>query len=240
MSRVSSIALSFICALILGGASASLAAPITIFSENFDRYSSFPSEIPIGDKVNAGIPEISEGADKFWYAARFRAGDGTIDSDLAVQKTGGPGDMTPVGRVEDKVALIFKIDTESFTNVNLQFDWRTYQGQSGHFFVAGYHVGDDLGLDTTTNRYKDLLWTSFTEVVRKSPTDTFTHESVTLPSGVKSLYVALWYDDGEKHYGKVDNISVTGTSAIPLIIPEPSMLGSLGLLVLSLARGRRA
>ena len=35
----------------------------TLFWEDFEGYSHFPSQIPLGDPVNVGLPEISEGAD---------------------------------------------------------------------------------------------------------------------------------------------------------------------------------
>src|SRR5262245_7668620 len=83
----------------------------SLFWEDFERYTSFPSQIPQGDPVNVGLPEISEGAKQLWYAARFeapasRCSDGTLGCDLTVQRFGGTGNLSHVARFEDDGGLL--------------------------------------------------------------------------------------------------------------------------------------
>ena len=199
-----------------------------LFSETFNGYTSFPSQIPSGDYVNTGLPQISEGANAFWYGARFQSGSGTIDSDLAVQKVGGSGNNTPVGRFEDDAGIVLRINTTGYENVNLTFDWRTFLAETTDRFTVGYHVGDNLGFDTGANRYRDLTgtWsTSWTQLLSASANNYFTTQSFALPDNVGPVYVAFWMNNGEGDYGKLDNVVITGT----LLIPEPST-GSLMLL----------
>jgi hypothetical protein len=191
-----------------------------LFSETFNGYTNFPSQIPSGDYVNPGLPVVSEGANAFWYGVRFQTGTGTIDSDLAVQKVGGSGDATPVGRFEDDAGLVLRIDTTGYENVNLAFDWRTFLAESSDRFTVGYHVGDDLGFDTSANRYRDLTgtWpTSWTQLLSASASNAFSSENFALPSNAGPIYVAFWMNNGEGDYGKLDNVLITGT----LSIPEP-------------------
>jgi hypothetical protein len=215
------------------------AAADTIFWEDFDGYTSFPSQVPSGDYVNPGIPEIVEGADEFWYGGRFEVFDnGTIDQDLGVQKCGDfvgrncqlsyPGNNTPVGRFEDEAGLLFRIDA-GYTAVTLEFDWRTFSTGTGDRVVVGYHVGDDLGFDTGANRYRDFITDDFggdnaaaeawwaaewTEIVRGN-SGSFQHVVESLPDD-EVIWVAFWLDNGEGDYGKIDNVHVQGT-----LIPEP-------------------
>jgi hypothetical protein len=202
----------------------------TIFSEDFDGYTSFPAEIPAGDPVNPGIPKISEGADYDWYAARFEQADSTcsvgLDCDVAVQKFGGGGNSTPVGRVEDDVGLLFRIDTTDLVDVVLSFDWRTFSASSGDQLVAGYYLGDIPAPLFGTTRSADLRftaysWANWVELERQNAHNTFTHQEFDLPEDAGIVWVALWLDDGEGDYAKFDNIQVSAT-ANP--IPEPSTL----------------
>lgn len=220
MRRFSTI--QFGCAILamLGVIASTHGAPVLLFSENFNGYTHFPVAIPAGDPVNLGIPEVSEGAQKFWYAGRFQGGEGTIDSDLAVQKWGSNLNETPSARFEDGAGLIFRIDTTGFANILLDFDWRTFATQPVNRFVVGYHVGDDLGLTTTTNRLLTLDWTKWTELLRSPRVDAFRHEQFSLPSNVGPVYVAFWIQSVETQYGKIDNIAVNAGSIV--VIPEPA------------------
>jgi hypothetical protein len=197
-----------------------------LFDETFDGYTSFPNQNPHADWVNPGIPEISEGADEFWYGVRFLApDDGTINQDLAVQEFGGSGNSTPVGRMEDNAGLVLRVDTTGYENVNLAFIWRTFLAESGDRLRVGYYVGDDLGFDTGANRFLDLTgaWSSWTQLMSASASSSFQSESFALPDNAGPVYVAFWLKNGEGDFGKVDNVLITGT----LLIPEPSVVSLL-------------
>jgi hypothetical protein len=227
----------------------------TLFGETFDGYTSFPSQIPSNDYVNKGIPEISEGADQLWFGARFQTGDGTVDSDLFVQKfgdwtgntPGSYGNVTPVGRFEDDAGLILRINTAGYTEVTLDFDWRTFSTGSGDKVTVGYFVGE-VGFNTGANRYMDLTttgsnsayaWTSWTQLMSKEDGGyPFDHETFTLSAAdnAGTVYVAFWLNNGEGDYGKVDNVFITGN---PIVVPEPTAL-SLGLIgILALVARRK-
>ena len=230
-------------------------ATITLFWEDFDGYTYFPDEHPKYDYNNAGIPKISEGADEIWYGGRFEAyDDGTINQDLAVQQYGGYPNYTPVGRVEDEAGLLFNISTIGLTDVKLSFDYRTFHTDRGDKLVAGFFVGDlDFGTCLGEGKpgcFRDFLNEDFggdhnaavqwwedewVEIVRgkgswKSITD------YALPEGEENIWVAFWLDDGEKDFGKIDNIHVYAT-----VIPEPisSVLYLLGGGALAALRKRK-
>jgi MYXO-CTERM domain-containing protein len=228
----------------------------TLFWEDFEGYSYFPNQIPLGDPVNSGLPEISEGADELWFGARFQSpysacSGGSVGCDTAVQKYGGSTNPSRVARVSDEAALLFSVDTTDFENVVLSFDWRTFSASSGDKLVAGFFAGD-IGLDVFgSDRSADLLtgpyaWSNWTELVRQSRHDNFTANSFALPSDVGTIWVAFWLDD-EGHrdstgdYGKVDNVHVAGTAIAPPPVPEPSLalLALAGAAALA-ARSRRS
>ncbi len=143
--------------LLLGFSAANNAQAVSLFSENFEGYTSFPTFDPFLDPVNSGIAKLSEGAQQTWYGARFEdtsSGNGTvssIDGDLAVQKFGGlfTTNNTHTGRVADDAGMLFKISTVGYSSVNLNFDWRTFQSETTDRLVVGYHVGSiaDFGGD---------------------------------------------------------------------------------------------
>lgn len=119
------------------------ASAATLFAENFEGYTSFPSQAPSGDYINAGIARVSEGAQGVWYAGRFEKPDGgSIDSDLAIQKYGGGSNMSHTGRVEGDAGMLFQLNTVGYANVALSFDWRTFQAETNDRFVVGYYVGN--------------------------------------------------------------------------------------------------
>ncbi|HEU4430491.1 MAG TPA: PEP-CTERM sorting domain-containing protein [Myxococcota bacterium] len=231
--------------------SAQSGSAVTLFSEDFDGYTSFPVQYPSGDYVNPGLPNMAEGADETWYGARFEGLLGgtplSIDSDLAVQRFGdsfdgtGPGNQTPVGRFEDDAGLILQVSTVSFTSAMLEFDWRTFSTSTSDLVRVGYFASatpipftlysGSHYLDARTGPY---AWSNWTELMVDGQQGTFEHESFSLPTGVAYLYVALWMDDGEGDFGKLDNVVVTA-------LPEPTtgLLLALGLAGVA-ARRRRA
>jgi hypothetical protein len=230
-------AMVLIAAIVLVAASATASAD-TLFWEDFNGYTSFPSENPPGDPVNLGLPQVSEGADEIWCGGRFEAPDsGTIDSDLAVQKVGGgtPSNSTPVGRAEDDAGLLFHVSTLNLEDATLEFDWRTFLADTGDRLKVGYYIGT---LTFDANRFHDWYadfgqvgaenwWAnSWTQLLSASANNNFTHQSYPLPIGEADIWIAFWLDNGEGDFAKIDNVNVYGTP----VIPEPStwLLGVMG------------
>ena len=213
---------------------ASSADGLTIFSESFDGYSSFPDERPEDDLVNLGLPLVAEGADETWFAGRFRepeteCGGGGVDCELAVQRRGGHDNSTPVGRFEDGAGLLFQIDTAGLTDVLLGFDWRSFASPEEDERVVGYFVGaNPVGADDFVD------WSPFTELLRLGRNTEWTHHEFALPENAGTVWVAFWHDGGNNDYTKLDAVTVTG------VVPEPAALAMLcaGLLGLA-AWGRR-
>lgn len=200
-------------------------AAVTLFSETFDGYTYFPSQIPSGDYVNQGLPKqtptSTEGSDEYWYGGRFQSGGGTIDSDLFVQKVGGGTNSTPVGRFEDDAGLLFHISTVGYDVATLSFDWRTFLAETTDKFIVGYYAGN---INFTSDYYDFNTtapnWSAWTQLLAASGSNAWNDESYNLPVGQSSLWVAFWINDGEGDYGKVDNVLVMGTP----VIPEPSSI----------------
>jgi hypothetical protein len=214
-----------------------------LFSEDFDGYTHFPQFDPLLDPVNKGLPELSEGADEPWFGARFETPDsackdGTIACDLAVQKFGGSGDWTPVGRFADDAGLLFQVDTTGFEDVVLSFAWRTFLADSGDDLVAGYFVGEiplsvfgsDRTADFTAGPH---AWSNWVQLVSEPSHNSFTEHEFALPSDAGVIWIALWLDNGNHDYGKVDDVHVSGA---PITVAEPALLVLVGA---ALAAARR-
>lgn len=140
-------------ALLLGLSGISSAQAVTVFSENFEGYTSFPTSSGSNAR-NDGIPmKLAEGAQEAWYAARFQTGSGgsntgtmaEIEKDLAVLTNGGGSNTTNVGRFEDDAGLLFKLNTTGLDSVNLSFNWATANTSSTDKLVVGYHIGPISG-----------------------------------------------------------------------------------------------
>lgn len=251
------------------------AATTTLFEENFEGYTSFPTlvatftGVPAGhptagtvqERINPGIPKLSEGAQGVWYGARFATGTGTIDSDLSVQNYGSinrPDDpnrnYTHTARFEDDAGLAFRVSTAGYTNVQLSFAWRTYNVESTDVLRVGYRTSNP-GFGTcagegTAGCFATLTsgagawanWTGLTlsDASPKGNSNNWVLESFALPANQNQLWVAFWLDDGAGDIGKIDNIRVFGQSV--LAIPEPSTAWFLlsGLIVLGAATRWRA
>jgi hypothetical protein len=226
------------------------ASATTLFWEDFDGYTSFPEFEPAFDPVNFGIPQLAEGADELWFGARFEAPDvactdATVaQCDLAIQRRGGSGNGTPVGRFADDAGLLFSVDTTGFAEVILSFDWRTFSADSGDELVGGFFLGDiplgafgaDRTADFVTGPY---AWSSWTELIRRGVSGWFTHHEFRLPANVGTVWVALWLDNDHHDYGKVDNVHVRGEGIAPPPVPEPSLAALAPLAGAALALGRR-
>lgn len=223
--------------LLLLGPNPSDAQQTTIFSEDFEGYTSFPDQFPAGDPINAGIPKISEGANEVWYGGRFETPDSgsSINSDLDIQQYGGGSNSTHTGRVADDAGMLFNISTVGYTGVKLSFDYRTFLAESTDKLVVGYFIGglnfgsctgegesgcfrDFLNDDFGGNQNDAENWwnTQWTEILRDRGN---TWESVVdyaLPEGEQSVWVAFWLDNGNSDFGKFDNVQVLAT-----VVPEP-------------------
>ena len=249
-------------ALLLGLSAAGSAQAVTLFSENFEGYNSFPNQDPLFDPVNSGIAKISEGANEIWYGARFEhpttgSNDASgINSDIAIQKFGGGTNNTHTGRTEDDAGMLFKIDTVGLSSVNLSFDWRTFSASwlSGDRFVAGYRVGPlpEFGSCSGNGEagcFADLRsgansWDNgWTELLRVGPTDSWHSENYDLSAlsgnavdGQSEVWIAFWLDNGEGDYAKFDNVLVT---AVPEADTYAMLLAGLGLVGYSVSRRKR-
>lgn len=238
-----------------------MAGQVILVNETFEGYSSFPTEKPNGDRVNLGVPLVSEGADSpLWMAARMEAFDNNpISEDVGVQKFGGDGNNTHVGRAADDAGLVLRLDLTGLTNMTLDFDWRTFLADSSDRLVVSYYVGDGLGTPNNTyDWYNDpqlgggvmdldggtansWVVNNWTELMRATESNTFMHEhyDITLddPSVEDSVvYVAFWMDNGDNDYGKIDNVMIMAD-----YIPEPStgLLALLAAAVLGIVKRRR-
>jgi hypothetical protein len=207
------------------------AQALTVFSEDFDGYTSFPDERPKNDPVNFGVPLVSEGADEIWFGARFQEPEtecpgGGVDCELAVQKKGGNGNDTPVGRFEDGAGLLFAVDTTGLVDVMLSFDWRSFVAGDHDERVVGYFVGQNpIGLDDFVD------WSLFTELFRLGVDSDWSHHDFALPENSGTVWVAFWHEGGNNDYTKLDSVVVTA-NAVPepaaLAMPVAGMLGLTG------------
>lgn len=236
--------------IILGSSTAAPASAVSLFSEDFEGYTSFPAHDPLFDPVNPGIPKISEGASEIWYGARFeQADDGSINQDLAVQKFGGGSNNSHVGRTEDDAGLLIKLDTTGMQNITLSFDWRTFSASTSDRFVVGYHAGavNDFGTCTGQGEigcFADLSGTlpwyttqagnppvltgNWEQLLRESKSNSWNSESFVLDTSAadqSEVWIAFWLDNGESDHAKIDNINVTGDL---VVVPVPAALWLFG------------
>ncbi|MEX2015579.1 MAG: PEP-CTERM sorting domain-containing protein [Candidatus Hydrogenedentales bacterium] len=207
------------------------AVAITIFSENFQGYTSFPHEIPDNDPVNQGLPVWWEGSQETWYGARFDWPDdnSSIDDDLAVQKWGGGSNNSHTGRVSDSAGMLFHISTVGLDSVSMSYDWRTFLASGNSRLKVGYFVGNlsghlEVGLIPDFANFQSEFgvnwWSDEWVQTTSGQSNSWQSKSVSLPAGEADVWVAFWMKGGACEYGKLDNICVTGTE----IVPEPSSI----------------
>lgn len=250
------------------------AQAVTLLSETFDNVN-FNDQYNTHERIN-GVPTINgvqapyangpvSGADNDWYAARFEYGNGYIDGDVGVQEfgggistsNGGSGiNYTPVGLAEDDSGLLINIDTTGYSDITLDFDWRTFSAGSGDQFVVGYFVGDLDGLAGGFNKYREIdlrnanqggtdgVWNwnpatpnygapgnagDWNELLRGDSTNNWSSESynLNLADDAGEVWIAFWLDNGNGDYGKFDNVTVTGVSIVP--VPAAAWLFASGL-----------
>jgi hypothetical protein len=217
---------------LFGGAPATAAS---LFYEDFEGFSSFPDTDNNGHQINPGLPLQAEGATEKWYGGRFEWPDnGTIDSDLAVNRFGGGSNNTHVGRAEDEAGMLFKVSTTGLTTATLSFDWKFFSSENWDSLKVGYYVGE---INFGASRYYDFVadsffnplpntpdvnnegWTTrWTQLMAGNENSNWQHEQFALPVGQQTVWIALWLNGNECDYGKFDNVCVTGN--IP--VPEPA------------------
>ena len=200
------------------------ARAVTLFSENFQGYTSFPAQNPVNDYINPGLPRQSEGAHELWYGGRFQPGTVSIDAALAVQKYGGGTNNTHVGRVSDDAGMLFHVSTLNLQTATLDFDWRTFQAEFPDKMVVGYYVGN---INFGGSLYHDFTssgpaWSSWTQILNANPNNSWQHFTGALPAGQADVWVAFWLNGDCADFGKIDNVVVKGTAQVP----EPAALFS--------------
>ena len=151
---------------------------------------------------------------------------------MGVQKVGGLGNDTPVGRVGDDAGILFRVDLTSFSSATLAFDWRNFAAAPSDKIVVGYHVGDDLGFGPSTpvidflndpsagngsQAQVEAWWASEWTQLLKANSGTWQSESFDLATG-DVLYIAFWIDNGDADFAKLESVLVTGTA-----VPEAGM-----------------
>jgi hypothetical protein len=207
------------------------ASAATLFSENFEGYTSFPVEIPDNDPVNPGLPVWWEGAKETWYGARFLtpSDNSSIDSDLAVQKWGGGTNNSHTGRVSDNAGMLFHISTVGYESVLLNYEWRTFLAEGSSRMRVGYYVGSlaghlEVGLipdfANFNTEFGSSFWTDEWVQTTSGQSNSWQSKQVSLPGGQADIWVAFWLKGSNCEYGKLDNICVTGNQ----VVPEPSSI----------------
>ncbi len=184
-----------------------------------------------GSGTTVGVPTITNGADNDWFGARFQTGAGATSADINVQSQGSSTDQ--YASFEDDAGILYNISTVGYVDALLSFDWRTNGTESGDTFTYGYFVGTISGFDAF--RTIDLTspvdpanftnWTGFALGTAGS----FTNQTLTLPGGQSSIWIAFWLNDGNGDEGRVDNILIDGNlGANAGAVPEPASMMLLG------------
>lgn len=248
--------------------SAPVASAATILlQEDFEGITGFGGG---GDPQLFGVPTTNGSsdangttigdADNDWYAARFeQPNGGAIWQDVGAQQFGGGSNPSIVGLVEDDAGLLIRIDTTGFTDVTIDFDWRTFSAGSSDKFVFGYYIGDLMAavpgsqFDASSRSFNlqntahdpangaDGVWNwnpqnagnagDWIELMRATASNTWSPETFSLTgAGNGEVWIAFWLDNGENDFAKFDNIVVSAS-----VVPLPGavwLFGStLGLLV---------
>jgi len=245
------------------------AATITLLQEDFEGITGFDGG---SDPRIFGVPTTNGSsdangatigdADNDWYGARFeQPNGGAIWQDVGSQKNGGGSNTSQTGVVEDDAGLLIRIDTTGFTDITIDFDWRTFSADSGDKFVFGYYIGDliaDVGgqFDASSRSFNlqnlvhdaangaDGAWNwdpqnagnagDWNELMRASANNTWAPETFNLLGAENGeVWIAFWLDNGESDFGKFDNIVVTG-NAVP--VPGAVWLFGSGLALLGWRR----
>jgi hypothetical protein len=255
---------SCLAALALGSTAAR--AETVLFSETFDHITTGYTNLSCGSgcshQAQTGVP-TNDGrtgigadnggmnhADEDWWAARFQSGGSSVASDVGVQQIGGTQggvtNNTPLGMFEDDAGLLFNVSTLGYSDITLSFDWRTFNAESNDKVTVGYFIGNlpafgsSRTQDLTSGTYS---WSQWTQLLSQEGGGVW-HQDQTLDlalaDNTSSVWVAFWLNNGEGDIGKIDNITLTGTSLTPVPVPAAFWLFSSALAGLAGLRRRRA
>ncbi|MBT8143405.1 MAG: hypothetical protein KJO55_01820, partial [Gammaproteobacteria bacterium] len=154
---------------------------------------------------------------------------------------------------EDDAGLLISFDASLYTDVTLQFDWRTFSAGSSDELVVGMYVGDldgdhpigfvDGQIDLRPTSHGGPADGAFNwegggwiELFRGGPNNSFSTELLSLAeaAGAGEVWLAFWMDGGEHDFFKIDNISVTAA-----VVPVPPAVLLMGSALLGLFGWRR-
>lgn len=219
--------ISFILATVLVILLANKAYAVLLFHEDFNTGQ--------GDII--GVPTILNNADNDWYGGRFGSGGGSIQSDMKMTEESPEGIQPRFAEFRDDAGILFNIDTLNYTDVVLDFNWRTRSASNPDKFHAGYFLGNITGFDS--NRVRDLSsgdegWDNWSELLSGAPTNVWQLATFKLPPNEPSIWVGFWMEGDNNDYGRLDNIDVNGN-----VIPEPATLSFLGLGLLGMLGFKR-
>jgi len=209
-----------------------------LFADDFDDTDPSPLESTLfvggPEEPTFTIPQVDERGEG-WFGGRLGDGAGTIGRDMRIwhRNTFAPFDGNHVA-AEDRSGFMLHLDTSRYNadSIQLSFDWVTVGAlEDGARGRIGWASGDDRvtqgGVltidDSVVDRFVDLpavgadadVWSQvFTELPIANEGSNSTREpiseTVSLPSGYESLWIAFWADAPEQRHIVIDNVYIEG------------------------------
>jgi hypothetical protein len=158
---------------------------------------------------------------------------------------GGIANNTPLGMFEDDAGLLLNVSTLGYSNITLSFDWRTFNAESADKVTVGYFVGTlptfapDRTLDLTSGAYSWSHWNQLMSQQGGGVWHLGQTLDLTLADNASSVWIAFWMNNGEGDIGKIDNVTLKGTSVAAVPVPGALWLFSSALAGLAGLRRRR-